>query len=94
MIGIIARHKVKDFSQWNRVFKKFVDHRKAAGEKSYTIGNIIGDKNNLCLYFEWDTVENANKFFHSEALTEAMKEGGVIEEPEVYVIEVQEQGTI
>ena len=92
MAGVFVRHKVEDFARWKSAFDNFSDSRKAGGEKSYALGNVHGEPNNLCLYFVWDNVENAKKFLESEDLAKAMKDAGVIEKPEIYIIDEHEKG--
>lgn len=92
MIKVFIRHKVEDFAKWKKAFDDFLPQRKAGGELSYSIGNVPNEPNNLCVTFEWDSVDNANTFLGSEELRAAMQEATVIEAPEIFVFEVTEEG--
>jgi hypothetical protein len=41
----------------------------------------------LCLFFEWDTAANAERFIASAELASAMQQAGVAEKPEIYIAE-------
>jgi len=86
MLHIIARHKVADFTKFERVFQGSIDMRKSAGEKSARIFRIVDDPNNVVLFMEWDNLENAKKQMQSEALQKGMEEAGVIEQPDIYFL--------
>ena len=92
MAKVFIRHKVEDFAKWKKAFDGFLVQRKAGGELSYSIGHVPNEPNNLCLTFDWDSVENANKFLGSEELRAAMQEATVAEAPEIFVFEISEEG--
>ena len=92
MVHTFVRHKVKDYPSWKRGFDAFVENRAAAGERKWWISHVAGDPNNLVLWFEWDNAENARKFLESDQLKEAMKRAGVLEEPEIYILEEVARG--
>ena len=92
MVKVFIRHKVEDYTTWEKAFGNFLAQRRAGGELSYSIGHIPNEPNNLCLTFGWDSVENANTFLQSEELRSAMQEAGVIEAPEIVVFESIEEG--
>ena len=78
-IFIHVRHKVKDYRLWKKVFDDFALVRKKGGEKSYQIFTIRNDPNDVFLIFEWDTLENFNKFSSSEDTKKAIQKAGVEE---------------
>ena len=92
MARVFVKHKVEDFTKWKKTFHNFVSQRKEGGELSYSIGHAPGEPNNLCLMFEWDSVENANAFLSSKELRAAMQEATVSEAPEIFVFEITEEG--
>ena len=89
---VSVRHKVKDYAAWKSAFDAFAENRKAGGEKHYWILHPIDDPNDLVLFFEWDTVENAQAFLSSPQLRETMGEAGVLEAPEVDFLEEVARG--
>ena len=90
---LTIRHTVEEYSKWKAHFDAHADMRKAAGETSYHIFHTEGDPNGLVLLFAWDSLENFRKYNHSEALQQAMKESGVVTEPQMYFLEEIEQGS-
>jgi quinol monooxygenase YgiN len=91
---VTARHKVSDYQTWKKAFDKFASTRKAGGEISYKIWRDAEDPNDLSLLFEWDTIENANKFMNSPELQTAMKEGGVTEKPRIQFLTTLDEGKL
>ncbi len=94
MAYVHVRHRVKDFAAWKSVFDNAIKMRKTSGEKSYQVLQPENDPNNLVLLFEWDSLANARKFLASTELKSAMKQAGVIEEPEVYFLKEAARGKV
>ena len=94
MAHLLIRHKVKDYSEWKKVFDGFIDTRRAGGEKTYQILHTDNDSNNLVALFEWDSVENAKKFANSSELKEAMGNAGVTDHPDIYFLEEYAEGKV
>ena len=87
MAIVMIRHRIEDYAQWKKEFDAFVEQRRAGGEKAYRVAHAVGDKNNLCLVFDWDTAANAKRFLESPELAAAMKRAGVSEKPETWIAE-------
>jgi heme-degrading monooxygenase HmoA len=94
MAHLLIKHKVKDYPSWKKVFDGFIETRRAGGEKSFQIMHPQNDANNLLGIFEWDTLENAQKFANSSELKEVMGNAGVIDQPEVYFLEEYAAGKV
>ena len=77
MAGMLVQHKVKDFSNWKKVYDSQADFRKSSGELSDQIYHDASNPNQLILVFKWNSVENAQKFAHSPELRAAMEKAGV-----------------
>lgn len=86
MTHVIASHKVSDFAAWKKVFDQFAETRKSSGETSYQILHQSNDPNDLVMVFGWDNQANAEKFFQSEELKNAMQNAGVTEPPQVQFV--------
>jgi quinol monooxygenase YgiN len=82
MAYIFVKHKVADYNAWKSTFDAFIETRRAGGEKSFQILHPENEPNNLLLMFEWNSLENARNFMTSEELKNAMKQAGVVEEPQ------------
>jgi quinol monooxygenase YgiN len=92
MVNVFIRHRVKDYVAWKQVFDAFAPTRRASGERTYKIGRLTADPNNLCLFFEWDSSTNAERFLASTELADAMQRAGVAERPEIYIAEEASSG--
>lgn len=94
MTYMFIRHKVNDYDTWKAAFDKFTGFRKSAGEKSYRILRHQEDPNNIYLFFEWDSLDNARKFIDSADLKEAMRRAGVSEQPEIHFLTEVDKGAL
>ena len=59
----------------------------AAGCKGGHLLRSTDDPNEVVIFFEWDTMENARRFTGSPDLKEAMERAGVVDQPDVYFLE-------
>jgi hypothetical protein len=48
--------------------------------------HLDGEPNNVLGIVEYDSLENARKFFSGPELKEAMGNGGVLEQPDIYYL--------
>jgi quinol monooxygenase YgiN len=94
MTRVLVNHKVSDYPTWKKVFDNFVDTRKAGGEKSFSIMHPTDDPNNLILLFDWDSMDNAKKFFASPELKSAMERAGVAEAPTFNYLQEEDSGKL
>ena len=72
MAHLLIRHRVSDYTTWKAAFDGFINNRREAGEKSNQIFHPGDDASNLFILFEWDSIENAQKFMGAPELKEAM----------------------
>jgi heme-degrading monooxygenase HmoA len=86
MTTILVQQSVKDFDAWKKVFDSVENVRKSSGEKSAQIYRKYADGNSMVIMFEWDTFENAQKYFRSPQLKEAVEKAGVIGIPKPYTV--------
>jgi heme-degrading monooxygenase HmoA len=77
MAGMLVQHKVKDFTNWKKVYDSQAALRSSSGEISDQIYHNASDPNQLVLVFKWNSVENAQKFANSPELKAAMEKAGV-----------------
>jgi len=87
MALVFIRHNIEDYPRWKKEFDGFVEKRRAGGERSFRIAHAVGEKNDLCLVFEWDNAANAKRFLDSPELAAAMKRAGVVGKPEMVIAE-------
>jgi heme-degrading monooxygenase HmoA len=94
MAYIFVKHKVADYNAWKSTFDAFIETRRAGGEKSFQILHPENEPNNLLLMFEWNSLENARNFMTSEELKNAMKQAGVVEEPQIQFLNELDKGVV
>lgn len=79
-------HKVENFEKWKQIFEANQPLRKAAGELSYEIGTLDSDPATVYIFNEWVSEEVFMKFIQNPDLQNAMKTAGVIEKPQIFVL--------
>lgn len=84
---ITIRHKVKDYDAWKLLFDAHGPTRAAAGCQGGHLLRSTDDPNEVVIFFDWDTMENARKFANSPDLKDAMEKAGVVDQPDVYFLE-------
>jgi heme-degrading monooxygenase HmoA len=92
MAYMFVKHNVKDYDAWKSAFDSVSDLRRRNGEKSYQILRQDNGSNSLVALFEWDSLENAQRYASSPELKEAMERAGVIGKPEILFLEEAARG--
>lgn len=83
MIQVLVHHEVNDYRGGRSVFDDAIDFRHLGGERSCRVFRKSGDPDNLTLLFEWEGLEQAQRYMNSEELRDKMKQAGVIGKPEI-----------
>ena len=86
MATMLVHHKVKDYTAWKAVYDSVEDLRAANGEISDTIYQDANDPNSLTVVFDWDSLENAQKYATSPELKAAMEKAGVAGPPDIHFL--------
>lgn len=90
MVNVLVRHRVTDLPRWKQVFDEHLSMRKAGGELTFRIYHNHDDPTDLTLFFEWETLDMARRYFSSDPLKTGMQLAGVSGKPEiVYLDEVR-----
>ena len=76
MVYVLGRLKVKDFNEWQPVFDERSSIRKEAGSKVAHVFRNRDDLNEIVILFEWDTKENALKYFEADIVEKILKKEG------------------
>jgi uncharacterized protein (DUF1330 family) len=85
---ILIRHKVKDYAKWKPVFDEHGATRKASGSKGGYLLCNTEDPNEVVIFMEMDDLEKARQLVQSEDLRQAMERSGVIDQPDVYFLDL------
>lgn len=89
----LVRHKVKDYSIWKPFFDENVPNRPQYGFKEGIIFRNIEEPNELYLLLEWEDLDQAQQFFNLEELRKVMGQAGVVDEPDIYYLEIADRPT-
>lgn len=87
MVNVLVRHKVSDFARWKQVFDQHLGMRKAGGELNCRIFHSHTDGSDLTLFFDWESLEMAKRFFNSDPLKNGMQASGVSSTPEILFLD-------
>jgi heme-degrading monooxygenase HmoA len=83
MVSTIAQHKVKDYANWKQVYDSQAALRTSSGMLSDQIYRDASDPNSVAVIIKWNSLETAQKFFHSPELKAAMEKAGVVGQPDI-----------
>jgi hypothetical protein len=81
MIHVLVRHDVSDYGKWKSVFDADLEFRHKGGEVNCRIFHDADNLNHLTLLFEWENLEEAQRFMSSKEVQEKMKQAGVASTP-------------
>ncbi len=90
MVYLMFRGKVKDYEKWKTVFDGLAPIRKEYGAKGGYLYRIADNPNEVVVLIEWESIEKARKYFQSEYIKKAFKQGGVSGSPEALFSIVEE----
>ena len=83
MARLIVHHKVQDYAAWRKVFDNDATSRREFGSTSAQVFQSASDPNDVTAIMDWPSVDAAKAFATSASLKEAMKNAGVISQPDV-----------
>ena len=83
MAAMLVQQKVKDFSEWKKVYDSVAGLRASNGALSDKIYTDASDPNQITIVFKWDSVANAQKWGQSPELKAAMEKAGVEGPPSI-----------
>jgi hypothetical protein len=86
MALVIVRHKVKDFAAWKRVFNAHAPARGTAGLSNTRLYRSVDDPSEVVILFDTDDIAKAQQFVDSADLKSAMTAAGVIDKPDVFIL--------
>jgi quinol monooxygenase YgiN len=86
MASMLVQQRVRDFSEWKRVYDSAADLRTSFGGLSDQIYRDVSDPNFLTVILEWDSMEKAQEYSQSPELKAAMEKAGVEGPPEIHFL--------
>jgi hypothetical protein len=86
MVRIFVRHAVADYAAWREVYDEFDAERGPMGVVAHGVCQGLDDPNDVTLWHDFATREQAEAFTASEALRDAMRRAGVQGQPAVWLV--------
>lgn len=83
MATLIVHHKVQNYSAWRRAFDDHDKARQEFGSTGFQVFQSASDPNDVTALTNWPSIDAAKAFATSDSIKEAMKNAGVISQPEV-----------
>ena len=87
MPALFIHHKVADYAAWKPHFDAHALTRRANGCEGGRVFRRANDPNDVVVLLEWDDLERARLFADSDDLREAMTRAGVIDLPEIWLLD-------
>jgi hypothetical protein len=86
MALLIVRHRVKDFAAWKLAFEAHAGARDGAALSNPRLYRSADDPKEVVILFDAADVAKAKQFGTSSELKAAMEKAGVIDAPDVYIL--------
>ena len=83
---LLIRHQVKDYDRWRPLYEAGEPARKFAGLEEEAIYRDAGDPNIVTILYRASDLDLARQFAESPELLEMMKQAGVMDKPEMCVM--------
>lgn len=83
----LVRSKVEDYAKWKSVFDEMGTTRKAASSKGGYVFRNINNSNEIVVLLEFEDLGKTRQFAESEDLKQAMQRAGVVDKPDIYLLE-------
>ncbi len=83
---MLIRHKVRDFSEWKKVYDTHLMKRIEAGLIEKYVFRGADDSNEVTILYQAKDPARARAFSQSRELRERMEKGGVVGRPDIYFL--------
>jgi hypothetical protein len=87
MVRLFVRHTVADYAAWRQGYDDFDEQRKPMGVKDDAVFRSVDNPNDVTVWHDFDSADEARSFTASDELRDAMERAGVQGEPQVWVVE-------
>jgi heme-degrading monooxygenase HmoA len=85
MTTLFVRHEVSDYATWRKAYDAFAPVQKANGVIADAVYRAADNPNDVTVIHEFATLEAAQAFGKLEELRTAMRTGGVLGAPKVWL---------
>ena len=86
MVRLMARHQVKDYAAWRKVYEDFAATRQGMGVTAAAVFQSVDDPNDVTVTHDFATAEAAKAFTGSSELRSAMENAGVAAPPTIWFL--------
>lgn len=87
MAWIHVRHRVDDYATWKSAYDQTAAYKRDHGWKRSQLFSVGGDRKDVLVMEEFETLDQAHSFLDSPYLLEAMGRAGVIGAPEILLVD-------
>jgi hypothetical protein len=84
MATLFVRHTISDYASWRKVYDDFDSVRPSFNVKSHGVYQLDGNPNDITVYHEFDSMDDAKRFVDSNELKTAMEKSGVVGAPDIW----------
>ncbi len=85
MARLFVRHSVADYSAWRKGYDAFESTRRTMGVTGHGVYRAIDNPNDITIWHDFASAEQAKALVESDALKTAMKEAGVSGVPTIWI---------
>jgi hypothetical protein len=86
MVRLFVRHNVADYEAWRKVYDEFDAERGPMGVKGDAVFRSIDNPNDVTVWHDFDSTEEARAFTSSDKLRNVMQQAGVQGEPQAWCV--------
>jgi hypothetical protein len=86
MIRMLVRHSVQNYGTWRKAYNSFDAERKTMGVVGDDVYQAVDDPNDVTVYHDFNTRQQAETFATSQRLKEVMKNAGVTGQPNIWFV--------
>jgi len=86
MIRMFVRHPVRDYAAWRKAYDDFDKHRSSHGVAADAVFQSVDDPNDVTLFHDFATRQDAEAFMSSARLKSAMQDAGVAGPPTIWFV--------
>jgi uncharacterized protein (DUF1330 family) len=79
----VVLHRVADYDAWRQVYDSVAELQKSGGVVAESVHRMAGDRDNVMVLHEFDTLDHARAFFADPELRDAMERAGVQGQPRI-----------
>ena len=86
MVRLFVRHPVSDYATWREHYDAFDDERRGMGVTGDAVFRSVDDPNDVTVWHDFATPDEAKSFASSPRLKEVMSAAGVAGEPMLWFV--------